>query len=726
MIKATPPPVMSPQPAAAKPGQAAPRAVFQRKCACGGAPGVDGECAACRKGRLQRQPDRQSDPTGVPSIVHDVLHSPGQPLNVETRAFMEPRFGHDFGAVRIHADARAAESARAVNALAYTVGRDVVFGTGRYAPSTEVGQRLLAHELAHTVQQQPIGATGAVQAFSEIDGPDAPLEREANRAAESVISGQTPHLTGALTQARPQLQADTSRHTMQRPMPDGYVGVTRTVEDRHCRRIPATESTAASDMVYFDGDASAFGIRYRYCRGDATFELDSQARYDRLRRDAEQLLRNLPQTVLSGGDIFEQISQTARQTSVSASTTIALTISGTLRAEIRGTTEQGLQSRSYEVEGLFRLTPRGWALELGASYRHVADDLTGTVESISFTPRLNVGPVQAGVSVEHQEERPTTGTPTSTTTVRGTVSVATGRGLGLSLSGSSEIGGTFSITFGTVDTSQRIPSVPRQECFTRDCPPPRVRFTCNRVFTAHNEEVETQSAGHSVVQLHYAYDSSAAADGGMYNQRLDQIVGLAQNHHSIQSIEGFASPEASQAYNQRLSQQRADQAAADVQARLSGANPPISTTVPTPQGRGELLGESETGRGGPRNERLIPDISARLGGLTEDQQFELLGVDPSTLDEAGRAELRQRIQDFIQGRQGGRALTTRPRWERIFPFLRRAEVTLDRPRLTESRHVPERREPSAGCDTDTLTWAAQNLPALPSELRLPDRPRFGL
>jgi len=90
----------------------------------------------------------------MPPIVHEVLRSPGQPLDPATRAFMEPRFGHDFSQVRVHNDARAAESARAVNAQAYTVGRDVVFGTGRYALQTGDGRKLMAHEMAHVVQQK--------------------------------------------------------------------------------------------------------------------------------------------------------------------------------------------------------------------------------------------------------------------------------------------------------------------------------------------------------------------------------------------------------------------------------------------------------------------------------------------------------------------------------------------------------------------------------------------
>ena len=89
----------------------------------------------------------------APPIVHDVLRSSGQPLDNSTRAFMEPRFNQDFSHVRVHTDAKAAESAHAVNALAYTVGRDIVMRREEYAPTTTAGKRLLAHELAHVVQQ---------------------------------------------------------------------------------------------------------------------------------------------------------------------------------------------------------------------------------------------------------------------------------------------------------------------------------------------------------------------------------------------------------------------------------------------------------------------------------------------------------------------------------------------------------------------------------------------
>ncbi|MGB0093397.1 MAG: DUF4157 domain-containing protein [Solirubrobacteraceae bacterium] len=89
----------------------------------------------------------------LPAAVRETLLSPGQPLDARTRQDMEARFGYDFSHVRVHADHDAARSARAVDARAYTVGQNLVFGPGAYQPATESGRRLIAHELAHTVQQ---------------------------------------------------------------------------------------------------------------------------------------------------------------------------------------------------------------------------------------------------------------------------------------------------------------------------------------------------------------------------------------------------------------------------------------------------------------------------------------------------------------------------------------------------------------------------------------------
>ncbi len=125
--------------------------------------------------------------------MHDVLRSPGQPLDTATRAFMEPRFGHDFSRIRIHADRSASRSAEAVAARAYTVSEDIAFKQGEYAPHTPEGRLLLAHELAHVVQQRPARAPPAATptppatpapALHRSPDPDAVLRRSPDPDAD--------------------------------------------------------------------------------------------------------------------------------------------------------------------------------------------------------------------------------------------------------------------------------------------------------------------------------------------------------------------------------------------------------------------------------------------------------------------------------------------------------------------------------------------------------------
>ena len=241
---------------------------IQRKCDCG-AHGT-GQCGACAKEResslqraaISRAPVNGRD--GVPPIVHEVLNSPGHPLDHQTRSFLEPRFGFDlsgvpvkaplsrsamtvspaddpleqqaddmaeralrmpgpagsfqspftarvdFSGVRIHNDALAAQSSRAINAKAYTVGQDIVFDHGRYAPGTSAGQKLLAHELAHTIQQTQRGplATASLQRtigdghdltsprFSLIEDLEAVFDDET-----TLVSGDTGRGVQAVQQA---------------------------------------------------------------------------------------------------------------------------------------------------------------------------------------------------------------------------------------------------------------------------------------------------------------------------------------------------------------------------------------------------------------------------------------------------------------------------------------------------------------------------------------------
>ena len=168
--------------------------ILQRGCApCGNHTVAGRECEKhknVRKGTLQRVAINPSSVHDVPPVVHEALHSPSQQLDGEMRAIMEPRLGHDFSRVRVHTDVQAADSARAVNALAYTVGRDVVFGAGQYAPGTAQGQRLLAHELAHVVQQG--GSTSEVYSTEGLRIGHAMdrSEREADAVSRLVDTAQ--------------------------------------------------------------------------------------------------------------------------------------------------------------------------------------------------------------------------------------------------------------------------------------------------------------------------------------------------------------------------------------------------------------------------------------------------------------------------------------------------------------------------------------------------------
>ena len=230
-------------PKPALPGRSATFPLLQRKCACGGSASPEGECEECKQNAMSLQRRAGcggSAPAAVPPIVHDVLRSPGRPLDAATRAFMEPRFGHDFSRVRVHADGHAAQSARAVNALAYTAGSRIVFDSGQYAPRSSNGRSLLAHELAHVVQQS--GLPGADQPRTIAPAND-PGECEADRVASAV--GSAP--------ARPTLQ---NRPQLMRKL--RVLNPSQTIPDPTGQGVKQTN--AATVKQYLEKQASGSGV----------------------------------------------------------------------------------------------------------------------------------------------------------------------------------------------------------------------------------------------------------------------------------------------------------------------------------------------------------------------------------------------------------------------------------------------------------------------------------
>ncbi len=145
-------------------------------------PALNRKCAACDDEEKIHRFATGESPGTAPHIVNQVLSQPGQPLPDSTRSFFEPRLGADLSAVRVHTGSQAARSANAVHAKAYTVGNSIAFAEGQYAPQSESGKGLLAHELVHVVQ----GPSGART-------DPSPENSKSLTAATSVISSQNTH-----------------------------------------------------------------------------------------------------------------------------------------------------------------------------------------------------------------------------------------------------------------------------------------------------------------------------------------------------------------------------------------------------------------------------------------------------------------------------------------------------------------------------------------------------
>lgn len=170
--------------------------VVQRKCASCGGRGA-GPCAKCAgdpafdlSSPLDRRPTGEA--VEAPAIVQEALRSPGQPLDQASRAFFEPRFGHDFSGVRVRTGAAAGASAAAIDAATYTVGADIVFNAGRYEPGSAAGRRLIAHELAHVVQQRTSPSALPLTKGLAVGSACDPLEKEADFAAERIMGAAEP------------------------------------------------------------------------------------------------------------------------------------------------------------------------------------------------------------------------------------------------------------------------------------------------------------------------------------------------------------------------------------------------------------------------------------------------------------------------------------------------------------------------------------------------------
>jgi hypothetical protein len=698
------------------------RTAFVQRCGCRS--GSSGECAACRRRRLQLQrqaaaaPTSTFGPTGdspqAPAIVNRVLQSPGRPLEEAPRQVMEHRFGTDFRHVRIHSDASAAASARAVEAHAYTVGHHVVFGAGRYAPQTPGGQRLLAHELAHTIQQR--GA--AIPATLSIGPNDGPLEREARRAAEgghrapAAPVGASSQLLQREPAAETPLREDRGRIEAPEHGEDARIHVFRRLHECQCRNVPDVR-----DGVFWNPDAEAFAIAYRHCRGRTTTDVYAEVE------------TNLS-AFLSGGEPPQATGRLGFEINV-----VGREVSGRVQLEIRGGNAAGDAGIGGRVQVVFQ--GGEWRVFMTADYLRSLGASAGDRINLDLGGRI--GPV----TVEAQVRNVLTDAPSGSgaacvdlpgTTTRGCIT------LDIDDRGNVTPGVGIRGEFGG-------PRAREEQCYQCLCPPPRKEFEClldiPPVPEQREREVTVNVPGdyRYYFRLNRATPAEDSALRARSTANLDEVAGEVSAGASITSIAAYASPEAPEMHNQGLSESRGAALLNLLRSRL-----PSGTPLPSPIAGGELLGRRPSPSPGSRLGDIITEHGFRSA---EDLSVLLLG------EEVPRTELAEQfaslfralpepadrlavfglgpsdplapqvlaaIEEFVQRPHAG----TRP-WERVFRLLRVGVVRTSRPEqrtVTESgytRGSVERLSPER-CETIGERAERQGvLPPIPDELRRPRR-----
>ncbi|MCW5609381.1 MAG: DUF4157 domain-containing protein [Rubrivivax sp.] len=725
--------LVAPGRAAAAAG-AAPSRLLQRACACAG----KGPCPECeKKKRLQRRADPQGAQAAAPrAALPAPVESDGVPLPAPLRARFAPLLGSDFGAVRLHHDAASDAAARGVGARAFTVGQHVHFAAGEYRPQTKDGLHLLAHELSHTVQQAgapPLAMAAPAEGYA-VDGADSPLEREADAAADAALAGRRAQVgrgSAARVQARLLQRKPTGigsagggseTASIERVIDENTtVYITRTVTEAPCRPVDKTEKTPADQIFYWDSKADAVGMQYRICRGRIQLGTKGEIDYSKAVESATGLLKTLQGNPALGGDLGKLLDDRLQAAKISASGSVTLEVDGILRAELTGDSTVGSGAQSYAVRGSLLVTPRGVSFKIAGGIDYAKTPLdsktTYTLESTVATKRF-------AVSLKYQQiDSSAVGGPASSRgEFTGGLDIPLTKDITLGPTVTVEPGGKPNFGFGAKGTFGGPAKAPEVRCYECRCPPPQPEYSCRRDTRAHEKRVKTADPKDAQVKLLYQYNSTAPAKGGDFQAAAGSVASMLGEGYAVTQIHGYASPEGSLDApkkpvagfkgNIALSQARADHARGAI-AKLAP-----QATLPAAEGRGERLGDLD-GSGDTADADLAAKLAALLEPLGEEQRLDVLGVPDSVkADAERRAQALADIQAFVSGRDArGLALAQRPRWEKVFPFLRRVEVALHKP--ATFGQVPVAASSTKGCDDADLAYAKSQMPPLPPERRLP-------
>ncbi len=628
--------------------------LLQRKCTCGGT------CATCRQEhnedehlQTKREGSNDIQQNGVPAIVHQVLQSPGQPLNTATRSFMEPRFGQDFSRVRIHTGNGAEASARTVHALAYTVGRNIVFGAGQFTPSTPAGRRLLAHELTHTLQQ----ANTNIMLHPRLTIGDAqsPAEAEAEHTADLVMNN----------------------HTVSRHMYAGNTPVLR-------RQATPAPGTSGSEPDF--STPQRRGGQPRAAFIDIGQRGEDQVRVAVTRYLCDCIGRNVTRTRSSG------------QLVPGPGFTLEI-CNGRVTGRLTGNVvPNSLTTGSATVRGEVNVAP-------GTSGVGVRGGAEAQVRNTGTEPQVG-GSVDLRVQLPQGREAGVSGS-----ILRGTETgqVDTEIGAGADLGnipglGRIRIGGTLtnpqdpSRRGGSITLGGNLPGQGVQSQTCRECRCPAVYKCLEDVLPREYDEPVTYSV-EDTNRLRYYFSLNTDQDTpdsilrGESQRMLDEVARRVAAGARIRSVTGYASPEDNREQptpNAQLSLLRAKRLHQLLTARLGR-----TVSIPEPEAGGELLGRVATitpgsglsnaildaGFSGPEdvstfllgddipNQQLADQFLSLLARVTTPaDRLSLFGVDAAS---PAAPRLLTAIDRFIANRGRG----SRP-WENIFGFLRFATVAL--------------------------------------------------
>lgn len=613
----------------AKPSAAAPPGagrVLQRKCACGRDAGPAGECAECRRKRLQRKgagPDAAANAVlGVSPAVQNVLQSSGRPLDRATRGAMERHFGHDFGRVQVHTGAQAAASAREVNALAYTVGQHVVFGEQRYAPATREGQHLLAHELAHVVQQRD-----ARFAPGDLALAGDRWEREADAAAQAVVDGGR----AAIQQRSP--QAMIARFTESRTTTEAggaTVEVERILTPGRCRQVPETRTQSSGDIT----GQQAF-LEINACRGRVSGGARGEINYGDAINDAAAAAARLLTNLGSGqrpDQAVRSFEGELRQLTPDARLRFNLGVPG-FRANLEGTGQASVAGGA-SGQAQLRLEFDVGPVTIGAqgTVRGGTDEGPSGTVGVTIEPRRRESTSQCFIcacSAPRIEFRCTRRTPSTPTTPPARPQPA-----------------IVPLFFEYADITPR-PGWERRYEEMLQLAVTRIRsgYTVARIegFTSPEGSTQPQPGG-----------------------RFEGNIELAQRRATE------AQSDLQQALRADLGNVLVFRGGEHIRTALGATYPVV--------GRGELFGATAAGTE-VANRQLFSHLQGTLGAPQPGQADPLVeaNVTGERIPESVRAESEAQVAEFRTGQRGRQRLTQTQRLEAIYQPLRRALIHLDPP-----------------------------------------------